>query len=144
MPFGTGRSIRITALELADVGLPLSLSGQCSKEGHILFKVEVILDIHNHKETSTFAVYLHIEDANLALASDDFRPYVGMSVHVLGNHLLVINERERLAVAFHTVIRLLSLSKQSKGRSSKLLLSSSKLLLSSSKYLIPVISQTPL
>lgn len=110
LPFLITPGISSTALELADVGFPLRLTGKGGKEGHVAGKIEVILGVHNHKETPTFSIYLHIEDANLALASDYLWPHVSVSVHVLLNHLLVINERQSLTVAFHFGSRLTSLT----------------------------------
>ena len=37
-------------------------------------------------------VDLHPEDANLLLPSDDFRPHMRMSFHILGNQFLVVHE----------------------------------------------------
>jgi len=89
------------ALELGDVGFPLGLPRKGGQTGHIAGKVKVVFGVHNHKETAAFAVYLHIQDAYLTLAFYDLRPHVGVSFNVLLYHLLVIYEREGLAVSLH-------------------------------------------
>ena len=49
-------------------------------------------------------VYLHIHNTHYVLTFYDLRPYMLMRLHILGYHLLVIHECQRLAVAFHMAI----------------------------------------
>ena len=101
MPFLVTAGIGTAALELGDVGFPFRLTREGGEFCHVLLEVKVVLDIHNHEEAAAFAVDLHIQDANFALALDDFRPYVGVGLHVFLYHLLVVHEREGLAISLH-------------------------------------------
>ena len=101
LPFFVAAGVGGAALELGDVGFPFGLAGKRGQAGHVALEVEVVDGVHDHEQRSPLAVDLHVEDADLALAGDDLRPYVGVGVDVAGDHLFVIDESKGLAVTFH-------------------------------------------
>ena len=101
LPLLVTAGVGTAALELGDVGFPLGLSGESGQAGHVAFPVEIVHGVANHEEATAPAVDLHIQYAHLSLTLDDFRPYVRVGFDIFLYHLLVIHEREGLAVAFH-------------------------------------------
>ena len=91
MPFGTGRRIRITALELRHISLPFRLTGKGGQTRHISFPIKLIHRVANHEQIPSFTVNLHIDDAHLALASDYLWPYVGVGFAIFSDFLFVID-----------------------------------------------------
>ena len=104
-------------MELADIGLPLCLTGKQGQTGHVALEIEVVGGVHNHKELAPAAVDLHIGDSDFPLAFYDLGPYAGVSFDILGYHLLVVNEGEGLTITFHSLMVLLFLV----GKDTKLL-----------------------
>ncbi len=66
--------IGFATLELANVGFPFGLAGQPCKSCHVAGEVKVINNVHNHEQQATSAIDLHVEDANLTLTFNNFRP----------------------------------------------------------------------
>ena len=106
LPFLITAGICCTTLELAHIRLPLCLPGQSRQSRHIPLPVKIIHGVANHKQLPALAVDLHIQYAHLPLALNNLRPHVLMGFHILGNHLLVINECQRLAIPFHATFLL--------------------------------------
>ena len=101
LPLLVTAGIGTAALELGDVGFPLGLARKGGEASHVTFPVEVVHRVANHEEAAALPIYLHIQYAHFSLALDYFRPHVRMGFDVFLYHLLVIHEREGLAVAFH-------------------------------------------
>ena len=78
MPFACRRQARVGALTLSYIGFPFGLAGQGGQSCHITFPVKVIYCVANHKHMVFKTINLHIKDADLTLAFNDFGPHMGV------------------------------------------------------------------
>ena len=101
LPFVGGTGVGWAALELRDVRFPFGLAGESGESRHVALEVEVVDGVHDHEEAAAAAVYLHIYDADFALAGYYLGPNVRMHFYIFRDHCLVIHEGQRLTVSFH-------------------------------------------
>ena len=101
LPLVGGAGVGGAALELGDVCFPFGLARESGEACHVALEVEVVGGVHDHEQAAAATVYLHVEDADFALAGNDFGPYVRMHFYIFRNHILVIYEGQCLAISFH-------------------------------------------
>lgn len=95
------------ALELRHVCLPFRLAGELGEAGHITFPVEAVDGVADHEQGAAAAIDLHVQNPHLTLAFNDLGPDVLVGLHILLDHWLVVDERQRLAIAFHDCLALI-------------------------------------
>lgn len=92
MPFSSGRQIRIGTLASGHNGFPLGLARHGGQSGHVAFPIEIVHRVANHKDVIFKTIYLHIKNADFALAFDDFGPDMGMEFTISLNEFRVVDE----------------------------------------------------
>ena len=90
MPLGGGGGIGVTALELGDIGFPLSLTRQCCQPRVVGLPVKVVNRVAYHEQAVAQDVYLHVENAHTADARLDLGPHVGASLDIFLYQLAVV------------------------------------------------------
>lgn len=95
------------ALELRYVCFPFRLAGELGEARHIPVPVKLVHGVADHKQRAAAAIDLHVQNSHLTLSFNDLGPDVPVGLHILLDHLLVVDERQRLAIAFHDFLALI-------------------------------------